>query len=374
MIYLDNAATTCVFDSAAKAAHTTMLDAFYNPNATYKSAVSANDNIEANRRIIADAIGAYPDELVFTSCATEANNTVFSCGIKNQKGNIVITAGEHSSVYECAMQLKNKGRDVRIAPLNPDGTVSEEKLLQLVDTNTALVSIIHVNNETGVINPIKRISIAVRERAPRVFVHSDGVQGVLKLNQPICDLDVDYYSISAHKIGAPKGIGLLYIRRGLNIAPLLFGGGQESGRRSGTQNTPYIAAFSAATEEFLKRADTNRIYKIRNELCNYFSEHGCKIIGGNNASGYILCVCIPEVKAEILQNLAYDRGVIIGKGAACSGSKRGNRVLEAMGLSKTDAECCIRISTFVDTTIDDAISAAKIILECATTIRSEHVK
>ena len=362
MIYLDNAATTKVFQSAAKAAETAMLTDFFNPNATYKSAVSVNNGIERARAIIADCIGAHSDEIVFTSGATESNNWVFGCGIKNHKGNIVITAGEHSSVYEVAMQLKSRGKDVRIAPLTSDGCVDVNALLSLTDQNTALVSVIHVSNETGVVNPIKQIAAAIRQKSPKALIHSDGVQGLIKLDMPIHSLGVDYYSASAHKIGAPKGIGILYMRRGLNISPYIFGGGQEHGLRSGTQNTPYIAAFAAAVQEFANY-DDKHIIPLRNELCEYFTNNGFKVIGSGQNSGYILCMCAPKIKAEILQNIVHDKGVIIGKGAACSGSKRGNRVLSAMGLKPDEIERCIRLSMFVDTTRDDALAAAKIIVD-----------
>lgn len=360
MIYLDNAATTKVFRNAVAAAECAMLTDFYNPNATYKSAVTVNNGIEKARSIIAEGIGANSDELIFTSGATESNNWVFNCGIKNHKGNIVITAGEHSSVYEVAMQLKSRGKDVRIAPLKRDGSVDEEALLRLVDKDTALVSVIHVSNETGAVNNIKQISAAVRKKSQNTLIHSDGVQALIKLGMPINSLGVDYYSASAHKIGAPKGIGILYIRRGLNISPYIFGGGQEHGLRSGTQNTPYIAAFAAAVQECAK-GDHDKIRAIREELCDFFTNRGFLEIGGGQNSGYILCLCAPNFKAEILQNIVHDKGVIIGKGAACSGSKRGNRVLSAIGVKPNEIERCIRLSLFVDTTRKDAMTAAKII-------------
>lgn len=373
MIYLDNAATTRVFDCAISAAENAMRNEYFNPNATYKSGVYAHEKMEQNRRQIAAAVGAHAKELVFTSCATEANNWVFNCGIKNRKGNVIISAGEHSSVYEAAMQLKNRGTDVRIAPLNRDGTIDLNKLNELVDNNTALVSFIHVSNETGVVNPVKAVTRLVRDKSPRALIHSDGVQGLLKSGEPISTLDIDYYSASAHKLGAPKGIGLLYVRQGLNIAPMIYGGGQENGLRSGTQNTPYIEAFAAAVSEFKKLEDKQRILALRQELCEYFNAHGCRIIGEAQNSGYIICVYVPKVKAEILQNAVHDKGIIIGKGAACSGSKRGNRVLAAMGLSAQEIECCIRISMFVDTSREDALNAAEVIVKTAEQIRSEHV-
>jgi len=373
MIYLDNAATTRVYDCAIAAAEKAMRDDFFNPNTTYAAGVRSNTELENCRRQIASAVGAASGELIFTSCATEANNWVLTNGRKNRKGNVVISAGEHASVYETAMQLKNRGTDVRIVPLTPFGMIDENAFINAVDADTALISVIHVSNETGAVNPVKRLASMARQKSPHALFHSDGVQGLLKTQERISDLGVDFYSASAHKIGGPKGIGLLYIRNGLNIAPLLYGGGQERGLRSGTQNTPYIAAFAAAAETFKSAADRNRISAIRNELSDIFTEHGFKIIGSGNNSGYILCVCIPGVKAEILQNAVSDRGLIIGKGSACSGAKRGNRVLAAMGLDDKSIECCIRISLFADTSRDDAVSAANMIIEEASKIRSGNV-
>lgn len=236
-----------------------------------------------------------------------------------------------------------------------------------------MVSIIHVSNETGAVNPIKRISAIAKSISKRVIVHSDGVQAVLKTETPPSALGVDFYSASAHKLGAPKGIGLLYKRRGVNIAPFICGGGQEHGFRSGTQNTAYIDAFAAAVSQFESELDLDVIGNTREAVAKIFENHGCRIIGSKDNSGFILCVCVPGVKAEILQNMAFDNGIVIGKGAACSGAKRGNRVLSAMGLSEKDIECCIRISFFVDTKQEDAVYAAEKILKCAELIRSEHV-
>ena len=374
MIYLDNAATTKVTDSAAMAAAEMMTENFYNPNATYKSGVAVKSYIESCRKDIAKYIGAEDKELYFTSCATESNNWVFSYGRKRQNGNIVISAGEHSAVYEPAMRLKNHGIDVRVAKLDKSGCVDTDDVLRLVDDNTSLVSVIHVSNETGVVNPIKDLCAKVKRKAPGALFHSDGVQGVLKTGEPIDSLGVDYYSVSAHKLGAPKGIGLLYVNKKLNIAPMLLGGGQERGLRSGTQNTPYIAAFAAAVKEFCATRDIKATLMLRNKLIDIFTEAGGVVVGDWQNSGYILCMMLDGAKAEIVQNAAFDKGVIIGKGAACSGSKRGNRVLSAMGLSDKQVECCVRISFSNDTVTDDAVKAAKIILDCADAIRRGNVR
>lgn len=373
MIYLDNAATTRVFDCAISAAEKAMCDDYFNPNTTYRSGVAAKNSLEQARARIADIVGAKPRELFFTSCATESNNWVFECGRKNKKGNVVISAGEHASVYEPAMRLKSRGIDVRVVKLTRDGIVDTDAFAAAVDENTTLVSVIHVSNETGAVNPISELVKTVRKRAPQALFHSDGVQGAIKCGTRIDALGVDFYSASAHKIGGPKGIGLLYMRSGVNIPPLLCGGGQENGLRSGTQNTPYIAAFASAAEYFANINDRQKISNLRAELSRIFVAEGCKVIAPNDNSGYILCVYVPDVRAEILQNIVCDRGIAIGKGAACSGSKRGNRVLSEMGLNTADTERCIRVSLSADTDAEQAVQAAKIITECAKAIRSGHL-
>ncbi len=373
MIYLDNAATTRVFECAVSAAEQAMRDDFFNPNVTYKLGVAVKNAVEQARARIADIVGAQPRELYFTSCATESNNWVFECGRKNKKGNVVITAGEHASVYEPAMRLKSRGTDVRVVRLTRGGIVDTDAFAAAVDENTALVSVIHVSNETGAVNPVKELVKITRARSPHALFHSDGVQGMVKCGERIDDLGVDFYSASAHKLGGPKGIGLLYMRNGVNIAPMLCGGGQENGLRSGTQNTPYIAAFASAVERFAEIDDRKKTAELRNTLSRIFVSEGCKIIAPDNNSGYILCVYVPDVRAEILQNLACDKGVIVGKGAACSGSKRGNRVLSEIGLNTAESERCLRISLSADTDAEQAVQAAELITECAKAIRSGHL-
>lgn len=374
MIYLDNAATTPVYDCAVEAAVASMRDGYFNPNTTYSSGVKVHNEIERARRSIATAIGATPEESVFTSCASESNNWVINSAGKNPKGNIVVSMGEHASIYEPAAALASRGIDVRFVPLDKSGKVDISAFGEAVDENTSLVSVIHVSNETGVINPIKQLVSITRKKAPRALFHSDGVQGLLKTNESIKSLGVDLYSASGHKLGAPKGIGLLYIRNGVKIAPFILGGGQENGLRSGTQNTPYISAFASAAENFKRHANFDKTAKLRDEIAEFFESRDCKVIGSGERSAYILCICIPDVKAEIVQNIAHDNGVIIGKGAACSGSKRGNRVLSAMKLNNKQIEGCIRLSFFTDTTREEALSAANIIYAAAERIRRGHVE
>lgn len=374
MIYLDNAATTKVFDCSITAADCMMRDEYFNTTATYPSGCSVKTKIEGCRRKIAAHLGVNSTELFFTSCATESNNWAFNGVRLRPAGNIVISAGEHASVYEAAVALKNKGVDVRIAPIKTDGTIDLNNTDNLIDQNTRLVSCIHVSNETGAVNPIAELSQIVRKNAPRALFHSDGVQAALKVTSNLRELGVDLYTISGHKIGAPKGVGILYIKNGINLPPLLYGGGQETNRRSGTHNTPYIAALAAACDCFSECYDCEKSKTIYDLMCTMFLESGFSIVGNAQAhSNFIICAMARGIKAEVLQNLAYERGVIIGKGSSCSGSMRGNRVLSAIGLNNADVESCFRISTFIDTTLSDAKIATELIIKAIDDLRRQNV-
>lgn len=231
MIYLDNAATTSVCKSAIDETVKIYSELFYNPSATYRGGVECKKIISDSRQTIAGVLNCDANKIYFTSCASESNNWVFSSVIKNQKQNVVVSAGEHASVYECAKKFKSKGFDVRFAPLLKTGQVDESALLDLIDENTVLVSVVHVSNETGVVNDIASICAKVKEKNSKTLFHSDGVQAFLKISTDLEELGVDFYSISGHKVGAPKGVGLLFAKK--NILPFIVGGGQESGLRSG---------------------------------------------------------------------------------------------------------------------------------------------
>lgn len=375
MIYLDNAATTRVFDSAAELVSEYLTENYYNPSAPYKYAKSVEDCISSAKKTLSNLLGVDSSCLYFTSGATESNNWAINSAFKNKKGNIVVSMGEHSSVYEVAMNLKSKMLDVRFAPLNKDGTVNVDKLIDLVDDKTCLVSCIHVNNEMGAINPLREIAAKVKSKNPQALFHSDGAQGLFKAQTNLKELGVDLYSASAHKICAPKGIGLLYIAKGVKIAPLILGGGQQGNMRSGTENVPYIMAFARAAVEFCKKREMSNTTSLREYLKTTLSSSiGANIISSNANSDFIACVHIPEVKGQVLQNMLADNGVIVGTGSACSGSHVGNRVLQAMNFTSKSVAECIRVSFSVETTIEQVKDACKIITEQVQKLRSGHVK
>jgi cysteine desulfurase len=248
MIYLDNAATTKPSFKAFENATAYVTEKFYNPSALYKDGFAMQSELKkARSALLSKVADETAFELVFTSCGTESDNqAIFSFA---RRGNAVTTAGEHSAVAVAFQELKSRGvAEPRFAPLNKDGTVNVEKLLALVDEKTSFVSVMHVNNEIGAINDINKIAKLVKEKNSRVIFHSDGVQAYGKIPFRLAK-EVDLYSISAHKIGGLKGVGALIKRKSLVLPAYIIGGGQESGRRSGTENTFGIMQFVYATEE-----------------------------------------------------------------------------------------------------------------------------
>lgn len=369
-IYLDNAATTRVLQTAADAMLEYARGKYYNPSAGYRAALEVRHDMADAAGVIASVIGADPHEIVFTSCATESNNHVFSCGVKNKKGNVVISAVEHASVYESAMRLKSKGANVRIVDPNPNGRVTAEKIAAAVDENTAFVSVIHCSNETGVINDIAAISSAVKAIAPKAVIHSDGVQAFCKIPVNVKALGVDLYSMSAHKVGGMKGTGALYIRNGFNMQPFIAGGGQQDGRRSGTENVCGIMSFAAAAAAYRNAARSFDANALRNIFVERFgSGELSRINGGSPNSGYIVSISFRGLKGEIIAHEMDDRGIMIGLGSACSTHIRSNRVLGSMGVPKEFAEGSVRISFSPRTTEDDARTAADALDEITKDLR-----
>lgn len=346
MIYLDNASTTMPYPDVVQAAEQLMRTEYFNPSALYREASNVRRKLEDARTQLAGRLQVRPNEIVFTSGATESNNWALRQGFKNKKGNIVVSEGEHPSVYETAVSMKNYA-DVRFVGLTAEGYIDAQKLMQSVDENTALVSIMHVSNETGAVNDIKRLNSLVKSVAPKAVFHSDGVQAFGKIPVSVDDLGVDLYSISAHKIGGLKGCGALVKR--ISLAPLLTGGGQESGLRSGTENTIATVAFGiAATHSAVAQ---NGVFSYMRDMFGRLD--GVRINTPEKNSGSILSVSVSGIKSEILQHMLSDEGILIGLGSACSSKKSGNRVLSAMGLSSGWVAGNIRLSFSPATTLEE---------------------
>lgn len=364
MIYLDNAATSRPDNDSLKRAEGYLYRDFYNPSALYAEGYKTALELRSARQNIVSLIADESYTAVFTSCGTEADNHALFCGGK--RGNVVTTLGEHSAVYNSANELKNRGVEPRFAPLNGDGSVNMDSLLELVDEKTSLVSVIHVNNETGAVNDIAKIAAAVKAKNKFTLFHSDGVQAFGKIPFRLTR-DIDMYTVSAHKIGGMKGCGALIKRKDLAIRPFIYGGGQESGLRSGTENVFGIKLFGFAANKRYSALCENykKVSDIKELMWNNLDKSLFSLISPNDGSPYILTVAAAGVRGETVMHEADDRGLVIGTGSACSSNEKNrySRVILSCGIGKELADGVLRISFSPDNTAEEAEEAAKILNE-----------
>lgn len=369
MIYLDNAATTVPDEGAVNAALQFLkIDGFYNPSALYRAGFAAHKEIEEARRTILSLLapqGGY--ELVFTGSGSEADNqAVFSSA---RRGNFVTTAGEHAAIYQSAKELEKRGIEVRFAPLRSDGSADTEALLSMVDKDTSCVSAIHVNNETGAVNDIAAIAAAAKKINPALLFHSDGVQAFGKIPFALTK-DIDLYTVSAHKIGGVRGVAGLFRKKGARLSPYIFGGGQENGLRSGTENTFAIKQFEfAAKKKFSSlKEDFERIRSYNLAVRQGLDKTIFRVLSSENASPYVLSVSARGLRGEVLLHMLDDAGVMVGTGSACSSKNRYSRVILACGLDERSADGVLRISFAATTTLQETEQAIGIINSCAASL------
>jgi len=357
LCYFDYAATAPVRPEAAQAALRAM-EAFGNPSSRYPWGRQAADRLKEDRAAVAQALGCAPGEVVFTSGGTEGDNWALRRGVElnRRKGkHLVTTAVEHAAVLETCRDLERQGFEVTYLQPDRAGRVSAEDLTAALRPDTALVSMMQVNNETGVVFPVAECVKAVKARDPRILFHCDAVQGFLKVPGTVAALGVDLASVSGHKVGAPKGIGALYIRKGVKLPPLLTGGGQEEGLRSGTEPTAQIAAFAAAVRAV--SADGGRL--ARTTAIKEYTLTALKralprleVICEGDAP-HICAVTLPGFKSEVVVRVLGDRGVCVSSGSACHKGKP-SHVFAAMRLPKSWLDGVLRLSFSPDSTEEEA--------------------
>ncbi len=366
MIYLDNAATTKPNKGAVEKATVYLTEKFYNPSAMYKEGFALQSELKKVRSAllskVADESGF---EWVFTSCGTEADNqAIFSFA---RRGNAVTGVGEHSAVLTSFAELKTRGiAEPRYAPLLQDGRVDVDKLLSLVDEKTSLVSVMHVNNEIGAINDVNQIAKLVKAKNPRTIFHTDGVQAYGKIPFRI-GKEIDLYSVSAHKIGGAKGVGGIIKRKSLVLPPYVVGGGQEGGRRSGTENTFGIMQFYYAAEAKFAalQEDFTRIESYREALWSRLDTEVYTRLSAQEGTPYILSVSAAGLRGEVLLHMANDKGLLVGTGSACSSNAktRYSKVILACGYDEKTADGVLRLSFSPETTMEEVERAAEILNE-----------
>lgn len=374
IIFLDNASTTKVFDEVDLIVSNTNRQEYFNPSGLYSYSNVINNKINMARENILKSVNAHDYDFIFTSSATEANNWSIFKGIKNKKGKVFFSLGEHASVYEVMQEIKNQGLNTIFLPLNSTGVIDEQSFYDLIDGSVSFVSIIHASNETGAINDVLNLAKYVKQVNPKSIVHVDGVQAFCKIDVNLGGSCIDLYTISGHKLGAPKGIGGLFIKKSLNIQPLILGGGQEKKMRSGTENTSAILGLEKAIKINLEA----QVNKLHQNYKQYLMDCLLKnldniIINGLSQDSLpnILSVSIKGIKSEILQRLLAEDNILIGLGSACSSKSSKNRVLSAIGLENSYIEGNIRLSFGYDTTFEDVRFACEKIIEKVTYLRGQ---
>ena len=358
MIYLDNSATTKPCAEAVEAVAGALTRDWGNPSALYDFGISAARQLRAARHAVAAAMGAEPDRVFFTSCGTEADNWAVYGTAKRfgKRGkHIVTTAMEHHAILNCMKDLEAQGFEVTY--LQPDalGNISADALKAALRKDTILVSVMMVNNEAGSVMPIAQMAKLTHRLCPDAIFHTDAVQGFLKIPFQAKTLEADLISVPSHKIHGPKGAGALYISPRLkSFPPLIQGGGQEGGYRSGTEGTPALFGFAAAAEAGGKtfREDIARERGLLENLCARLEALPGVQLNGAHDAPHILSVSIPGVPTQNSINILQDAGICVSAGSACARGHR-SHVLTAMGVSEKAIDSAFRVSLSRETTQED---------------------
>ena len=345
--YFDNCATTRVDDDLVDVIAQYHTTKYFNPSARSSYSLQIANDIASAHEKVAKALGVAPQEIVFTSGGTESNNLAIFGSLRAKRGNVVVTASEHSAVYNTVAELSNRGYVVRYANVLSDGHIDVDDFVSKVDGETILACLMHVNNETGAINDVRKINSLVKSQNPKTITFSDGVQAVGKIPVNLRYLGVDLYSFAGHKIHCTKGVGGLYVKSGVKLAPTSFGGGQERGLRSGTEYVGGIVALSMAVQRSQSLLESNAknfenyknvIRQALNGITNW--KENCV----ENVSPAVMSLAFADVKGEVLLHMLEKYDIIVGTGSACSSKNKQSRIAKAIGLGANYAEGVLRIS------------------------------
>lgn len=357
MHYLDHAATTAVLPEAAAVACKVMTEQFGNPSSVHKMGIEASGILEASRRQVAALMNADPSEITFTSCGTEATNTAIfgTCRRRGRGKHIITTAIEHSATINAVKRMEQEGFEVTWLQPDADGHIALSDLTAAIRPDTILLTCMLANNEVGTLLPVKEFGKVLKKKAPNALFHIDAVQGLARVPLKPRLWNVDFLSVSGHKIGAPKGIGALYIRKGVRIQPLMVGGGQERGMRPGTEALPNIAAFGEACRIRLAQMDKN--YAKVEALCAQLKDGLAQqfpwaVYNGVNDIPHVVNVSFPGCKSEVLLRVLEMHDVYVSSGSACARGKA-SHVLAAMKVDHERIDSALRISFAPSNTPED---------------------
>lgn len=369
MIYLDNSATTKPYDDVLQSYITVAQNYFGNPSSLHALGGEAERLLSQSRSVIAGLLGVKHTEIIFTSGGTEGNNLAIkgtAIALRSRGRHIITTAVEHASVSEAFKQLEMLGFEVTYAPVDENGVVSVRSIGQALRHDTILVSVIHVNNETGAVQPIAEIGRLLRKH-PKVRFHTDHVQGVGKVPLSLYDANVDLCTISGHKFHGVKGTGILYVREGVVLDPILSGGQQENQYRSGTENLPGIVAMAKALRMTLEKQEDKirHLNEIKYALLSFFGSMPNVVLNTPDVSApHIVNVSFPGLKPEVIVHALEERDIFVSTKSACSSkAKEVSHVLLEMGRSREAAESAIRISLSPENTMSEIQQFQRIVQE-----------
>ena len=362
--YLDNAATTPVREEAVQAAVQAMTEGWGNPSSRYALGTQTAEQVKEWRAQVARTLGCQPNELYFTSCGTEGDNWAIQAAVElgRRKGKHIITSAlEHSAVLEPIKALERQGYEVTYLKPDKTGVISMEELKNALRPDTVLVSLMLVNNELGTVTPIQEAADIIKRSGSPALLHCDAVQGYLKVPFTVKELGADFVVVSGHKIHAPKGVGALYVRNGVKLSPMIRGGGQENGQRSGTEATAQLAAFAAAAQTGFARMgdDTAHMAELKAYAAQTLQERvkGLVLVGEGTAP-HILPISMPGYKSEVILRFLSDKGIYVSSGSACHKGKP-SHVYAALGLNKKVLDGVLRVSFSYDTTRADIDALAE---------------
>lgn len=361
--YFDNSATTRCLDSVVTLMQQVLLEDYGNPSSLHMKGVVAEKYIKTATEQIARTLKVAEKEIVFTSGGTESNNlALIGVALANQRAgkHMITTSIEHASVYNPLIFLEEQGFEVTYLPVDKTGRISLEALKEAVREDTILVSMMHVNNEIGTIEPVEEAVQLIREKNPRTLIHVDAIQSFGKLRIYPKRMGIDLLSVSGHKIHGPKGVGFLYVKDKTKIKPIIHGGGQQKNMRSGTENVAGIAGLGAAVEDLHQNFDEkiDRLYELREYLVTGMKKlEGITVNGaqGRNAAPHIVSVSFSGIRAEVLLHALEERGIYVSTGSACSSNHPAiSGTLKAIGVKPELLDATVRFSLSVESTKEEA--------------------
>ena len=360
--YLDNSATTKCSEKAVEIMNKVLREDYGNPSSMHLKGFEAENYLKKTRSIIAKSLKVNEKEIIFTSGGTETNNmALIGCATAYHRSgmHIISTPVEHPSVANALAVLEKIGYEITYLPVDEKGRINLKVLSDEIRPDTTLVSIMHVNNEIGTIEPIVEAANIIKQKNSTTLLHVDAVQSFGKIEVFPKKMNIDLLSVSGHKIHGPKGSGFLYVSDKVKLNPIMLGGGQEWGLRSGTENVPAIAGLGVAVEEIFKNFDKNqkKLYKLREYLITELSKiEGVSLNGPLDETGapHILSMSVEGIRAEVLLHSLEEKGIFVSAGSACSSNKPAvSKTLTAIGLKKSLLDSTVRFSFSIHTTKEE---------------------